>query len=68
MINVIILISIALIVIILFNLYLNVILKKIQISKKIFNFFLHIFFSILLFLFLDNYLFKKFGHGFPSKF
>ena len=68
MINVIILISIALIVIILFNLYLNLILKKVQISKKIFNFFLHIFFSVLLFLFLDNYLFKKFGHGFPSSF
>ena len=52
MINVIILISIALIVIILFNLYLNVILKKSSNIEKNFQFiFTYFFFSTFIFVF-----------------
>jgi len=66
MINVLILVIITLITIILSNFYLNFFLKKVNFSKKFLNIFLHLIFSFLLFIFLDNYLFKKFGHGYPS--
>ena len=66
MINVYILILISVIAIIFFNYYFFLFLKKIRMVEKISNFFLYILCSFAIFIFLDFYVYKFFGHGYPS--
>ena len=66
MINVYILIIISIVCIIFFNYYLFLILKKFNFFKKIKDFLIYILSSFIVFIFLDFYVYKFFGHGFPS--
>lgn len=60
------LLIIYLIVLISLNYYLYLFLKKIKFVKYIKNFFIYFFSSILLIIFLDFYILKLLGHGFPT--
>ena len=60
------LLIIYLIVLISLNYYLYLFLKKIKFAKYIKNFFVYFFSSIILIVFLDFYVLKLFGHGFPT--
>lgn len=48
------------------NYYLYLFLKKIRFAKYVKNFFVYFFSSIILIIFLDFYILKFFGHGFPT--
>ncbi len=48
------------------NYYLYIFLKKIRFAKYIKNFFIYFFSSIILITFLDFYVLKLFGHGYPA--
>ena len=54
------------IVLISLNYYLHLFLKKIKFAKYIKHFFVYFFSSIILIIFLDFYVLKLFGHGFPA--
>ena len=64
--NVYLLILISLIFISLFNYYLYHILRKVSILTGFKNFLFYFLFSFIFFIFLDFYVYKFFGHGFPS--
>lgn len=64
--NVYLLILISLIFISLFNYYLYHILRKVSILTGFKNFLIYFLFSFIFFIFLDFYVYKFFGHGFPS--
>ena len=54
------------IVLISLNYYLHLFLKKIKFAKYVKNFFVYFFSSIIFILFLDFYVLKLFGHGYPA--
>ena len=60
------LIIISTILILTFNIYLSIAIKKINFLQKIRNSTIYIIFSLFIFIFLDFYVYKIFGHGFPS--
>ena len=60
------LLIIYLIVLISLNYYLHLFLKKIKFAKYVKNFFVYFFSSIIFILFLDFYVLKLFGHGYPA--
>ena len=64
--NVILLISIAIIFICFFNYYLYHVIKKLVFLNRLKTFSIYFLSSIIVFIFLDFYVFKLFGHGFPS--
>ncbi len=64
--NVYLLITITFLLIVFFNIYLSIALKKLTFLKKIKKFFFYIFSSLIIFIFLDFYVYKLLGHGFPS--
>ena len=64
--NVYLLITITLLLIIFFNIYLSIILKRFNFIKKIRNSIFYLISSLILFVFLDFYVYKVLGHGFPS--
>ncbi len=64
--NVYLLLTISIIFILFVNYYLYIVLKKISFLKKFKTIFIYFFFSLLVFVFLDFYVYKLFGHGFPS--
>ena len=64
--NVILLLSIAIIFICFFNYYLYHALKKFVFLNNLKALTIYFLSSIILFIFLDFYVFKLFGHGFPS--
>ena len=64
--NVYLLLIIYLIALVSFNYYLYLFLNKIKFSKNVKNFFVYFFSSIILIFFLDFYVLKLFGHGYPA--
>ncbi len=54
------------IVLVSLNYYLYLFLKKLRFAKYLKNFFIYFFSSIILIIFLDFYVLKFFGHGFPT--
>ena len=64
--NVYLLILISVLFIGIFNYYLHLFSKKKGISNKFKNLLVYFLSSLLIFIFLDFYVFKLFGHGFPS--
>ena len=64
--NVYLLITISLLLIIFFNIYLSFIFNRFKFLKKIRNSIFYIISSLILFIFLDFYVYKMLGHGFPS--
>lgn len=64
--NVYLLILISFIFISFFNYYLYLILKNVSILTRFKSFLIYFLFSSIFFIFLDFYVYKIFGHGFPS--
>lgn len=60
------LITITSIFLIIFNVYLSIALKKFNFFKKIRNFVIYLISSLFFFIFLDFYIYKFLGHGFPT--
>ena len=64
--NIYLLIGISITFICIFNYYLHHLIKRFQIFNKLKTFSIFFLSSLILFIFLDFYVFKIFGHGFPS--
>ena len=60
------LITITFLLIFFFNIYLSIIFNKFNFLKKIRNSIFYLISSLVLFVFLDFYVYKILGHGFPS--
>ena len=64
--NVYLLIVILIISVSIFNFYLYLVLKKFKLLQKFGNIIFYFFSTLFFIIILDSYIFKKFGHGFPS--